>query len=203
MAHHPVRKNMLLFIAFFVVLGINTLLIMSYVQLNRVKQTQSTILAELDKIEAESGGSGGYGGPLAAGVMDSEVKLVDGRSANLKRYLRRLNSPLFEHTDLLVEEADDKGYDYRLLVAIALQESTGCKFIPHDSHNCWGWGIYGDKVTRFDSYDDAIRAVSIGIKTHYIDKGLITTEDIMQKYTPSSNSWATAVRYFFRRIESS
>ena len=54
---------MLLFIAFFVVLGINTLLIMSYVQLNRVKQTQSTILAELDKIEAESGGSGGYGGP--------------------------------------------------------------------------------------------------------------------------------------------
>ena len=58
MAHHPVRKNMLLFIAFFVVLGINTLLIMSYVQLNRVKQTQSTILAELDKIEAESGGSG-------------------------------------------------------------------------------------------------------------------------------------------------
>ena len=190
-------------ITFFVVFGLNMFFITSYFQISRVKQTQSQILTELEKIEAESEGTGNTTGPLVAGVMDSEVKLVDGRSANLKRYLRKLNSPLFEHTDLLVQEADDKGYDYRLLVAIALQESTGCKFIPPDSHNCWGWGIYGDKITRFESYDEAIRTVSEGIKTHYIDKGLITTEDIMSKYTPSSNSWATAVRYFFAKIESS
>lgn len=142
--------------------------------------------------------------PLVLGAIAPEIKLADGRAANLQRFLRSINSPLFEHTDVIVEEADKYGYDYRVLVAIAMQESTGCKRIPPDSYNCWGWGIYGDTVTRFTSYEEGIRTVSSGIKRLYIDKGLVTTEDIMKKYTPSSNgSWAWAVRYFFDRIESS
>lgn len=142
--------------------------------------------------------------PLVLGAIDQEVKLADGRAANLQRFLRSINSPLFEYTDVIVEEADKHGYDYRVLVAIAMQESTGCKRIPENSYNCWGWGIYGDTVTRFSSYEEGIRTVSSGIKRNYIDKGLITTEDIMRKYTPGSNgSWAWAVRHFFNRIESS
>ncbi len=142
--------------------------------------------------------------PLVLDAIAPEIKLADGRAANLQRFLRSINSPLFEHTDVIVEEADKYGYDYRVLVAIAMQESTGCKRIPPDSYNCWGWGIYGDTVTKFTSYEEGIRTVSSGIKRLYIDKGLVTTEDIMKKYTPSSNgSWAWAVRYFFDRIESS
>ena len=197
------KHNLFLLVSFFAVLVLNISLIYSYYQIHNVRLTQAKILSELEKIEATDDSSQQSTGPFISGVIDSEVKLVDGRSANLKRYLRKINSPLFEHTDLLVAEADDKGYDYRLLVAIALQESTGCRFIPQNSHNCWGWGIYGDTVTRFASYEDAIHTVSEGIKAQYIDHGLITTEDIMKKYTPSSHSWARAVRYFFGKIESS
>ena len=37
-----------------------------------------------------------------------------------------------------------------------------CRVIPDNSYNCWGWGIYGALVTRFDSYDDAIETVGRG-----------------------------------------
>ena len=165
------------------------------------QKAQERILAEIDHID-DFDISDNADAPFVIGDIESDIKLVDGRAAKLRRYLRSINSPLFDYTDLLVEEADKYGYDYRLLVAIALQESTGCKIIPHDSYNCWGWGIYGDTVTKFSSFDEAIRTVSAGIKKNYLDKGLITTEQIMSKYNPSSNgSWAWAVRFFFQKID--
>ncbi len=173
--------------------------------MTKVDSAHAQLLRELEnlKIDAKTQADSEQP-PLVLGALESEVAFVDGRSAALKRYLRKHDSPLFEHTDLLVREADAKGYDYRLLVAIACQESTCCKVLPEGSHNCWGWGIYGDKVTRFASYEEAIMTISNGIKENYIDKGLITTEDIMNKYTPSSNgSWAWAVRYFFNKIDNS
>ena len=83
-----------------------------------------------------------------------------------------------------------------------MQESTLCRAIPPNSHNCWGWGIYGNTVTRFDSYEDAIEIVAQGIKTHYLDKGLTTASKIMAKYTPSSKgSWAFGVNTFLKALE--
>ena len=83
-----------------------------------------------------------------------------------------------------------------------MQESTLCKNIPKNSYNCWGWGIYGNKITRFESYEQAIETVSKGLKENYIDQGLVTTYQIMQRYTPSSNgSWANAVNWVIRHIE--
>jgi len=198
-------KTLLLAIVFMLTVIINSILIYGFYINYEFHKSQQSILADLDKIDIAAGEGKNIQPPLvtSSDSIDSEVKLVDGRSANLKRYLRSINSPLFEYTDVLIEEADEKGYDYKLLVAIALQESTGCKKIPPDSYNCWGWGIYGDKITRFSSYEEGIRIVSDGIKRNYIDKGLVTTEDIMRKYTPGSNgSWAWAVRFFFQRIES-
>lgn len=180
--------------------GLNFFLIYHLNHSIRVKENQTKILAEIENIDSFDPDYTTE--PYLVGSIESDVKLIDGRAAKLRRYLRSINSPLFDYSDLLVEEADKFGYDYRLLVAISLQESTGCKFIPENSYNCWGWGIYGDNVKRFTSYDEAIRTVSAGIKKNYLDKGLITTEQIMKKYTPGSNgSWAWAVRYFFHRIE--
>jgi hypothetical protein len=83
-----------------------------------------------------------------------------------------------------------------------MQESNLCKYIYEDSHNCWGWGIYGNRVTRFDSYDEAIDTISRGMKKYYIDKGLTTPEEIMRKYTPPSDgSWAYGVNTFLKVIE--
>ncbi len=187
---------------FFLLCGLNFFLIYHLNYSIQVKHKQTEILAEIEDIDSFLPDNPKE--PYLVGSIESDVKLIDGRAAKLRRYLRSINSPLFDYSDLLIEEADKYGYDYRLLVAISLQESTACKFIPENSYNCWGWGIYGDTITRFSSYDEAIRTVSAGIKKNYLDKGLITTEQIMKKYTPGSNgSWAWAVRFFFHRIENS
>lgn len=126
----------------------------------------------------------------------------DIRVANLKYFFRKYNSPLYDNAQTFVTWADTYQFDYRLLPAIAMQESNLCKYIYEGSHNCWGWGIYGGKVTRFDSYDQAIETISRGIKKYYIDKGLTTPEQIMSKYTPpSTGSWAHGVNTFLKIID--
>lgn len=131
-----------------------------------------------------------------------EFDTNDIRVANLKYFFRKYNSILYDHAETFVKRADENKFDYRLLPAIAMQESNLCKYIYENSHNCWGWGIYGNKVTRFESYDEAIDTISRGIKKYYIDKGLTTPEDIMRKYTPPSDgSWAYGVNTFLKIIE--
>ncbi len=140
--------------------------------------------------------------PFSSDSFKTEVKISDGRSANLKTFFRKHNSPLYNYADLIVFESDKNGFDYRLLPAIAMQESTLCRAIPFNSHNCWGWGIYGNTVIRFSSYEEAIKTVAAGLKKDYLDKGLTTATKIMQKYTPSSNgSWAFAVNSVLRVLE--
>jgi len=132
----------------------------------------------------------------------TEFKTQDIRIANLKYFFRRYESVLYDKAEYIVKMADQYKLDYRLIPAIAMQESGLCKNIYEGSHNCWGWGIYGDTVTRFDSYEEAIETISRGLKKNYIDKGLTTPEDIMRKYTPpSTGSWAFGVNFFLKIIE--
>ncbi len=132
----------------------------------------------------------------------TEFKTSDIRIANLKYFFRKYDSVLYDQSDYIVRTADQYKLDYRLLPAIAMQESGLCKYIYEGSHNCWGWGIYGNKITRFDSYEEAIETISRGIKKNYIDKGLTTPEAIMRKYTPPSDgSWAFGVNTFLKMIE--
>jgi hypothetical protein len=135
-------------------------------------------------------------------LPESEKVKKDPRVANLKVFFRKHNSDLYEHTQFIVQTSDKYGLDYRLLPAIAMQESTLCKNIPHNSYNCWGWGIYGNKVTRFSSYEEAVDTVARGLKKHYIDHGLVSVEQIMSKYNPSSpnGSWAHGVGSFMETI---
>lgn len=142
------------------------------------------------------------GAPLSSDELMKQYATSDIRIANLKYFFRKYNSPLYDYADAIVAAADQYQFDYRLLPAIAMQESTLCKFIYEGSHNCWGWGIYGSKVTRFDSYNEAIATISHGIKRDYIDKGLTTPEEIMQKYTPPSDgSWARGVNNSLKIID--
>lgn len=138
-------------------------------------------------------------------VMGVSTLSRDARAALLKNFLNRYNSPLAPLSDYIVLESDKYGIDYRLIPAIAMQESTGCKFIPENSYNCWGYGIYGDNVLRFSSYEEGIERVIRGLKKDYYDKGLDTPYEIMHKYTPPSialgGPWASGVEYFFNEIE--
>ncbi|MFH1705452.1 MAG: hypothetical protein ABH867_00925 [Patescibacteria group bacterium] len=107
----------------------------------------------------------------------------------------------------MVATADGYQFDWRLLPAIAGKESSFGKRIPWDkengrsSHNAWGWGIYGDQVLSFSSWEEGIEKVGAGLRDSYLNKDLVTIEDIMRYYTPQSNgSWARDVKAFMEQI---
>ncbi len=134
--------------------------------------------------------------------IESRVGTNDARVEIVKKYLNRYNSTLLPHADYIVQVADEEEIDFRLITAIAQQESNLCKFIPEGSFNCWGWGIHSRGTLGFSSFEEAIKVVSAGLKKEYINKGLLTPEDIMSKYTPLSNgSWAIGVRSFIEDME--
>jgi hypothetical protein len=126
----------------------------------------------------------------------------DGRKEQIRQFLVRYNSPMEDNAADVVDAADKYGLDYRLIPAIAMQESNLCKKIPVDSHNCWGFGIYGKTVTRFDNYKEGIYTVTKALATKYKKNGLVTPDQIMTMYTPSSNgSWAFSVNHFMNQLQ--
>jgi hypothetical protein len=155
----------------------------------------SALLSEIDNARNVDKEFSGTSAPLVLGNYEASFETGDARVANLQAFFRKWESDLFPYSEYIVKTSDQYGLDYRIIPAISIQESTACKFIPPGSHNCWGWGIYGDKITRFDSYEEAIKTVAQGLKEGYIDQGLTKPEDIMRKYTPSSpgGAWAKGV----------
>lgn len=141
--------------------------------------------------------------PTTENIFDGQITAEDARAEAIRQFFARYGSPLEPYAQLIVDLADQYDLDYRLLPAIAMQESTLCKRIPSGSHNCWGFGIYGGKVTRFDSYDQAIETITRTLATKYKEeKGLETPTQIMTRYTPSSNgSWAKGVNTAMREME--
>lgn len=137
--------------------------------------------------------------------LSYSVGTTDARKLIVAQYLKQYNSPLSGYSDKLLATSDYYGLDYRLLVAIAQQESNLCKRIPENSYNCWGFGIYGDKVTRFENYPQAIETVAKTLRNEYLNKGLHTPEQIMAKYTPPSlakgGPWAKGVNQFLNELE--
>ena len=128
--------------------------------------------------------------------------LVDIRIQALSQFLESYKSPLIPYAETAVKIADRWGLDYALIPAIAMQESGGCKIIPIDSYNCWGFGIYGDKVTRFESYENAMNAVAKTIKETYIKNGLTNPTLLEDRWTPSSRGlWSYSVNYFIGKIK--
>jgi len=198
------RKVTILFIFYLFLNVLNLFLIDKTFVYANTRKDFAQVLGEISERKNNSENyqfSASYKADLTDGYT-AEIKPGDARSRNLKAFLRKYNSVLYEYTDKIIEVSDKYQFDYRLLPAIAMQESNLCRVIPDNSYNCWGWGIYGTTVTRFDSYDDAIETVGKGIKEHYIDEGLVTASAIMKKYTPpSQGSWQYGVNSFMKALE--
>lgn len=135
-------------------------------------------------------------------ISDS-AELADARPEIIKKYFIKYNSPLVNLSKYIVDKSDEYGLDFRLIPAIAQQESNLCKIIPPESYNCWGWGIHSRGSLGFSSYEEAIDTVMTGLKSEYIDKGLTTPDTIWKKYTPSSpdGAWAKGVNQFMSDME--
>lgn len=140
--------------------------------------------------------------PASSNLMQQGVVVQDARVEIIRQFLHQYNSPLEPYADYIVQTADKYNLDFRLIPAIAMQESNVCKVIPTDSYNCWGWGIYGSTIMKFKNYQEAIDTVGKGISKDYVYGGLTTPDMIMKKYTPGSNgSWANAVQHFMENMQ--
>ena len=153
--------------------------------------------------------------PAPENRVKTAVGSADARAEILRQYLNEHDSPLEEHANLIVDVSDQNGFDFRWMVAIAQQESNLCHKIPYESYNCWGWGIYcldydqeaqqcnEMKITRFDSYEQAITRIAPQFKEKFLVKGAGTeAEEVMGTYTPPSDgSWAFGVNQFMADLE--
>ena len=180
-------KNMFLVVIFFVITPIT--LGVSLFSLFSIKQN---VLAK-DSTTKKNLATSEYSGvqvyaslpPQLPSVSD-QIGAEDARPEIIRQYLEYFNSPLTPYADEIVKVSDQNKLDYRLITAIAQQESNLCKVIPPGSYNCWGWGINSASNLAFKSFQDGIEKVSKGLKTQYIDKGYLTVTDIMSKYNPVS-----------------
>jgi hypothetical protein len=143
--------------------------------------------------------------PVSDTGLKSAIQTADARALIVANFLKRHDSPLEPYDYFggsLVQIADRYNLDYRLLPAIMMQESNLCKSIPAGSYNCLGFGIHARGTLGFESYEAGFDRAAREIKENYIDIGLTTPEDIMTKYTPSSNgSWAFSVNQWIVEME--
>ncbi len=140
--------------------------------------------------------------PTNQNIFDETVVTEEARTEIIRQFFARYQSPLEPHAGDIVEAADKYNLDFRLLPAIAMQESNLCKKSRPESFNCWGFGIYGNKYLHFDSYEHAIETVTKTLATKYKSRGLITPEQIVTMYTPSDNGkWVNSVTYFMKELQ--
>lgn len=140
-------------------------------------------------------------GSSATLVLADKPIREDTRAKILKSFLTSYNSPLADHAESFVQTADEHNIDWRLVASISGVESTFGKQIPSNSYNAWGWGIYGDNVIRFSSFDEAIQTITKGLRQRYINEW--KAEDVYDigRYYAASPTWAQRVEFFMNKIE--
>lgn len=140
--------------------------------------------------------------PPVQNATQQEIIESDARTEILRQFFAKYNSPLEPYAKDVVNYADAYDLDFRLIPAIAMQESGLCKKIPIDSNNCWGFGIYGGKITRFEDYKEGIYAVTKTLANNYKKKkGLESPSEIVKMYTPSdTGKWVNGVTHFMEQL---
>lgn len=141
-------------------------------------------------------------------VLSASVIAGDARTLLLSSFLKRNNSPMTDYSNLIVEQADQYGFDFRLLPAIAMCESNLGKHVPLKAgFNPFGIAVYTGtlKGKNFDSWDHAITWVSQYISDTYYSKGITKLTDIEKQWAPpavaNGDSWANCVQYFEDSIQ--
>jgi len=142
--------------------------------------------------------------PSVQGI-GTQITTKDARPVLIAQFLERYDSPLKPYDywgTFLTGLADKYGLDYRLLPSIAMQESNLCKKIPENTYNCLGLGIHARGTWGFDSFESNFEKAAEILRKNYINEGLITPDEIQDKYTPGSNgSWEFAVNKFMDKLE--
>ena len=140
--------------------------------------------------------------PPTDNTIQATIVEEDSKTEIVRQFLARYSSPLEPYAPDVVAASNRYGLDFRLLPAIAMQESIACKRIIPESHNCWGFGIHGSKVTKFSNFPEAIETVSKALGTRYRNNGLVTPREIASMYNPSNtNNWVENVTHFMDQLK--
>lgn len=143
--------------------------------------------------------------PAQNTVVSDSIVHTDARAKIVEDFFAGYKSTLASFGSKFITVADKYQLDWRLLPAIAMQESNGGKKVITNSYNPFGYGIYGTNVRKFPSWEDAIERVGQALREDYINQGLKTPEEIMAKYTPPSlatnGAWAKGVRSFMNELQ--
>lgn len=142
--------------------------------------------------------------PQSQTEISSSLDIRDARAKILEQFFKSYHSTLTSYSDCFIQVADKYKLDYRLLPAISMQESNGGRKVILNSFNPFGFGIYGSKVIKFNSWEEAIETVGKALRQDYLNQGLNTPEKIMTKYTPPSlakgEAWAKGVSTFMEEL---
>lgn len=173
----------------------------SYISYTHAQKQYAAVLSPLPDQVAYLVASGN-----TSRLLDVSIIADDARAKLLEKFLRTHESPMAEHAQHIVSEADANQIDYRLVVAIAMCESNLGKRIPANSYNAWGIAVYTGQNSgaNFRDWPHAISWVSKYLKTRYFDRGYKTLDEIGATYAPPSvhtgNSWSNCVDSFQRDI---
>lgn len=142
--------------------------------------------------------------PQISSQTSDTIDKADARAKIIKNFFKDYDSLLSDYGDVFIQVADKYSLDYRLLPAIAMQESNGGKKVVKNSKNPFGWGIYGSLVIRFNSWEEAIERVGRALREDYLNQGLKTPHQMMSKYTPPALAkggiWAKGVTSFMEEL---
>lgn len=142
--------------------------------------------------------------PKSETTISDYIEPSDGRAKIIENFFLIYKSPLSYYSNIFVQVADKYNLDYKLLPSIAMQESNGGKKVIKNSFNPFGFGIYGQMVVKFTSWEEAIEKVGKALREDYLNKGLKNPTQIMAKYTPPSlaknGAWAKGVTSFMEEL---
>lgn len=137
----------------------------------------------------------------SAQLISLKIQKVDRREEILRKYLEKYNSPLVPSAGTFIKEADKNGLDWKLVVSIAGVESYFGKHIPYNSNNGWGWGVYGNNVHNFATWNEGITEISSELRSKYMNKwGASSVTEIGSFYAADPN-WSNKVTHFMDELE--
>ncbi len=202
------KKRLLIVVSWFpltlTLLSINLALLSHFSRPDTVEMVQSpvsSVVAQAENARLVTAAQG------TAQILDATVVPGDARGILLTQFLTEHKSPMAPYADVIVQEADKNGIDFRLVVSIAMCESNLGKRMPSkDSFNAWGISVYTGQQSgaTFKDWPSAIGWVSKYMKERYFDKGLTDLKEIGSVYAPPSvntgHSWSNCVESFSSSI---
>lgn len=127
--------------------------------------------------------------------------VIDNRAKILKEYLNQYNSPLADHADTFVKEADKHNIDWKLVPAITGVESYFGQLIPPYSFNGWGYHVYDGNVRGFTSWDEGIAVVTEALRKDYMDNWGAQNVYQIGSFYAADPLWPSKVTHFIEELQ--